>query len=71
MATLSATSSSPSRTPSRSEISRRSPASVQESRSPILKDSAGSIDDDLVLQTLATLQVQTPKGMFRDSLGET
>ena len=64
MENLSAISSSPTRTPSRRESSHRSsssasgrsPVSVQESRSPVSKGSAGSIDDDLVLPTLATLR---------------
>ena len=62
METLSAISSSPSRTPSRGEISRespasgRSPVSVSESRSAPSKGSVDSMDDDLVLPTLATLR---------------
>ena len=53
---LSATSSSPTRTPSGSQTSHRSPVSTQGSRTPTSKDSAGTMEDNLVLSTLASLQ---------------
>ena len=48
--------SSPARTSSRSDSVQGSPANTPEVRTQVLKDSASSMEDDLVLPTLATLR---------------
>ena len=56
MDSLSSKSSSPSRTSSRSESAERSLATTPEVRTQTTRDSASSLEEDLVLPTLDTLQ---------------